>query len=246
MALADTYKVAPITRRQAMIIVLNNHYSMSMPNAIISYGLMAKNKKLNPVEGVCVFGTPPSTGFNATPWKTFELQRLVILNNTKNLASYLISQALSKLKKPKLIVSYADQNMNHCGYIYQATNWLYTGEGGDSSIYSLNGKKIHTKNINDVIYRSRSNEWKKNKKTQYNISKWELITRLFPGITKQKLKPKHRYFYVLAESKKQKKEMIKWVEKQFGIYPYPKSVNKLYSMDKIKKQNNNKYEGGFF
>ena len=25
------------------------------------------------------------------------------------------------------MVSYADSGMNHCGYIYQATNWIYTG-----------------------------------------------------------------------------------------------------------------------
>lgn len=46
----------------------------------------------------------------------------------KNLESKFIAHALRALKSKNLIlVSYADDGMGHRGYIYQATNWLYTG-----------------------------------------------------------------------------------------------------------------------
>ncbi len=233
MSLEDIYTVKKIARKRVVPTVINNHYSTSMPNAVFSFGLFSKDDS-SKIEGVCVFGTPPSTGFNATPWKTFELQRLVVINRVENLTSYLVSQALSKIEKGKLIVSYADQNMNHTGYIYQATNWIYTGEGGDSLVYILNGKETHTKNINDAIYKSRW--WELNKNQQNKKSRWGLIQQLFPGITKQKLKPKYRYFYPLAKNKKQKKEMIGWIKDKFGIYPYPKGESKRYDMDEIKQQ----------
>ena len=40
----------------------------------------------------------------------------------------LVGHSLKELKKLNLIiVSYADRGMNHNGYIYQATNFIYTG-----------------------------------------------------------------------------------------------------------------------
>lgn len=243
MSLKDRFIVKEIARRRVIPIVINNHYSMSMPNAVFSYGLFSR-ENISKIEGVCIFGTPPSTGFNLVPWKVFELQRLVLINNIKNLASYLVSQSLSKIDKGKLIVSYADQNMSHTGYIYQATNWLYTGEGGDSIIYIFNGKEIHTKNINDIIYRSKW--WKLNKNKQSKKTRWEIIKKLFPTIIKRKLKPKYRYFYPLAKNRKEKKEMIEWIKEKFGIYSYPKGDNKYYDMKKIKQQKyGNEIKKGF-
>ena len=58
-----------------------------------------------------------------------ELNRLVILPeyNGQNFASYLVSHSLKMLPNKTFVVSYADTAWSHVGYIYQATNFLYTG-----------------------------------------------------------------------------------------------------------------------
>ena len=61
--------------------------------------------------------------------------------NKKNEASYLVSKSLKMLPKPKIIVSYADTARNHIGYVYQASNFLFTGTTkGRTDQASANGK----------------------------------------------------------------------------------------------------------
>jgi len=38
-----------------------------------------------------------------------------------------VGRSLKLLPTPKIIVSYADTAHNHIGYVYQATNFLFTG-----------------------------------------------------------------------------------------------------------------------
>ena len=62
--------------------------------------------------------------------KVLELNRLIILPeyNGENYASYLVGHSLKMLPNETYIVSYADWGgWGHIGYVYQATNFLYTG-----------------------------------------------------------------------------------------------------------------------
>lgn len=59
--------------------------------------------------------------------RVLELNRLVIMGNGKNLASYLVGNSLRKLPRDLFVVSYADLGWGHVGYVYQATNFIYTG-----------------------------------------------------------------------------------------------------------------------
>jgi hypothetical protein len=62
----------------------------------------------------------------------YELNRLWISDNCpKNLESRFIGWCLRELKKLRpniLLVSYADGSQHHVGKVYQATNWVYTGQ----------------------------------------------------------------------------------------------------------------------
>jgi hypothetical protein len=62
-----------------------------------------------------------------------ELSRLVVTTSEANAASFLIGGSLRLLRASGdwIVVSYADCNdhVGHVGYVYQATNWLYTGKG---------------------------------------------------------------------------------------------------------------------
>mgnify|MGYP006969545401 FL=1 len=48
------------------------------------------------------------------------------------------------IQAPCCVVSYADDSRGHNGYIYQATNWIYTGKNQvhDRQIF-LNGVEVH-------------------------------------------------------------------------------------------------------
>ena len=121
--------VERINYRDTKHMILNVHYAKRMPSISYAFGLF-KNAKLL---GVCTFGSPASPflcqGICGKKFKknVIELNRLVLLENKKNQASYLISQSLKLLPKPKVIVSYADEKQHHVGTVYQATNFMFTG-----------------------------------------------------------------------------------------------------------------------
>ena len=140
-------------------------------------------------------------------FEVIELNRLVTNDDLeKNVTSFFVSQCLKLIPKPKIIVSFADISKNHNGYIYQATNWIYTG---------LNAERY---------------EWKS--KTNPNMH-YRNIAERYIGVDKnnvddlykQPLSRKHRYVYFLG-NKKQK--MIMKKNLKYKIEPYPKGKNKNY------------------
>jgi hypothetical protein len=137
--------VSEIRGKDAKELILTRHYAGRMPTIQRAFGLF-ENEQL---VGVCTFGQP------ASPWvkvsmfghdwsgEIMELNRLVIITQTKNAASFLIGFSLRSLKGIPL-VSYADQGVNHVGYVYQATNWNYAGQSkARTDIFSPSGHARH-------------------------------------------------------------------------------------------------------
>jgi len=56
-----------------------------------------------------------------------ELNRLCVEHDSDNAASFLVGRAMRLLPRPMIVMSYADTAQGHIGYVYQATNWFYTG-----------------------------------------------------------------------------------------------------------------------
>ena len=77
------------------------------------------------------------------------------------------------------VVSYADTAWGHVGYVYQATNWLYTG---------MSAKRTDTYQPDGLHPRAY------NKNNHSNL--------------KQTRSPKHRYVYLVGDKRK-RKEMLK-------------------------------------
>lgn len=109
--------------------VLHKHYAKRMPPISHAYGLFDDQTLI----GVVTYGSPPSRplcigvcGIEHVE-NVLELNRLVLADNAKNQASILVGRSLRLLPKPRIVVSFADTAQGHVGYIYQATNWLYTG-----------------------------------------------------------------------------------------------------------------------
>lgn len=205
MSIKDTYHVQSIKKEECKSWFLRKHYAHTIPVIIYCFGLYAGNI----LSGVCSFGPGACKNLNnLAGFPTLELNRFIVESGLpKNIPSFFISKCFKLLPEPLLLVSFADQEMNHTGYIYQATNWVYTGESEIKRAFIINGKKVHRKSAADIFGIKNIKDAKAK------------------GIEYYTGKPKHRYFYFLG-SKKQKKEML--AKLPFDILPYPKGENKRY------------------
>tara|TARA_X000001316_G_C922159_1_gene37039 strand:- start:644 stop:1222 length:579 start_codon:yes stop_codon:yes gene_type:complete len=123
------YKVARVSYQSTKPFILDIHYAKRMPSISYAFGLHLDDDLV----GVVTYGSPASPSLCKgvagieNKQNVIELNRLVLKNNVKNEASFLVSKSLKLLPKPKVIVSYADTKENHVGYIYQACNFYFTG-----------------------------------------------------------------------------------------------------------------------
>lgn len=124
--------VRRIEAQQAKPFILGIHYARRMPCIQYAFGLYEDGDLI----GVVTYGQPASptvcSGIAGVENKgdVLELNRLVMLpwKNGKNNASYLVSHSLKMLPNHTYVISYADWGgWHHVGYVYQATNFLYTG-----------------------------------------------------------------------------------------------------------------------
>jgi len=132
---------------------LKKHYAKRIPQISYCFGLYDDIKLI----GVCSFGKPPSPalcvgvcGVENTS-KVFELNRLIVDDNLpKNTLSFFLAKCLKLLPNELIIVSYADTSQNHHGYIYQATNWFYTGLSVKMmERYDIENPKKHSRTISN-------------------------------------------------------------------------------------------------
>lgn len=164
----DDITFREITRAEAKPYIEGRHYLHRMPPVSYAYGAYLGERLI----GVLTIGKPPSNslcsgvcGEELSP-KVYELNRLYTVDESPpNTESKLIGYALQCLKPLNLIiVSYADGGMGHHGYIYQATNWIYTGEsarrteiyvgrGGHSRTYSEAQRLFAVRKIRSIKHR---------------------------------------------------------------------------------------------
>lgn len=119
-------------RDEYLWMIKEKHYAQRVPSISYAYGLYIDEKLV----AVCTYGKPAShslcIGLLGKEYakKVYELNRLIaICKLPKNALSWFVSQTLKLLKPLDLaIVSYADEGAGHFGYIYQATNFIYTGK----------------------------------------------------------------------------------------------------------------------
>ena len=203
MSIKDKYSVQSIKASETHEWLLYKHYAKRIPSISYAFGLYEDKTLI----GICTFGSPPSNalcigvcGENNRD-KVVELNRLCLNDhNVKNLTSYFLSNCLKLLPNNKIIVSYADTSQNHHGYIYQATNWYYTGLSAKrTERYDINNPQKHSKTVTE------------------SMDYYSLAVRDRPQ--------KHRYV-IFTGTKKEKKILKKSLN--YKILPYPKGDNKRY------------------
>jgi hypothetical protein len=147
-------KVLPIKSEEASPWILKKHYAKRLPSISYAFGLY---DGINLV-GVVTYGIPASNslceGICGKEYKEFviELNRLCLLDNAKNQSSFLVANSIKLLPKPKIIVSYADTAQGHVGYVYQATNFLFTGTTKERTDMSA-GEGKHSRHATDPSIR---------------------------------------------------------------------------------------------
>jgi len=144
--------VKKINRIDCSEYILELHYAKRWPSISYAFGLFVDNELC----GVVTYGTPASAplrrGIAGDRFISdiLELNRLCLKYNRKNEASFLVGNSLKMLPKNKIIVSFADSSQNHVGYVYQATNFIYTGLSAKRTDWKIKGKEhLHGQTIAD-------------------------------------------------------------------------------------------------
>lgn len=131
-----------ITKREATDLIIENHYLHRKCPISFAWGIEINGK----IVGVLTIGKPASWSTAcglvgeskidiqdpaARTHDVYELNRLWLHDSLpRNSESRFIAWCLKELRKKNpsaVLVSYADGKQGHVGYVYQATNWIYTG-----------------------------------------------------------------------------------------------------------------------
>ena len=146
-------EIEVITFEQAVTFLLPRHYSGRTPSISIAFGWFIDNELV----AVCTFGKPASPSLckgilgEQYASQVYELNRLCRIENLNEQLSSFVAACLRRLRpKNWIIVSYSDTDMHHNGFIYQASNFIYTGLTKERTDKYTEGNKHsrHYKNEN--------------------------------------------------------------------------------------------------
>jgi hypothetical protein len=184
MSITQKYSVKSIKSEQTYDWLLHKHYAKRIPSISYAFGLYEQDI----LKGVLTIGKPASPSLcngvcgNDYSKYVYELNRLCVNDNLeKNTLSFFVASSLKLIKEDLIIVSYADSQMNHNGYIYQATNWIYTGA---------------TKERTDIGVEDGTHSRHYDKNTDYSIRKFR--------------SSKHRYIFFIGRLKRTFKVNLKY------------------------------------
>ncbi len=182
------------------------HYSGHMPDSkCVKVGVYEDEKFI----GAVIFsrGVSSSNLSKTYKLKTTEICELsrVALKAHQSPVTRIVSIAIKMLRKfcpgLKLIISYADANQGHVGSIYQAGNWIYTGESASVPIYvGKSGRVYHDRSVS-------TSGVKEHYGRMSSCPKKEDL-KIIPQ------KPKHRYFMPFDDE----------LRKRITAKPYPKKI----------------------
>jgi len=200
--------VAAVSQRETDEFCRRYHYSGTANSTLWRWGLWNEATLYGvvgynwPTRSLCesVFGAEHHE-------HVWHMGRLAMADEApRNSESRLISGSMDRIERehPSVwaVVTYADPVQHHVGYVYQATNALYTGTGGESvRVTAADGTLRSTHNQDG------------------RLSRAEIRDR---GWTVTPTPPKHRYLYLLGNKtqRRERRRLLKW-----PVLPdYPKTV----------------------
>ena len=192
----------PITVARELLLLW--HYLHSFPGGTqLAFGVFWVLRLM----GALTFGAGPAQAYRlvegAGPQDCLVLTRLWLSDGlpiySESRVLGIVLRALRSSTEVKFVISYADPTQGHVGYIYQASNWLYTGLSQATPLYDIgDGQLYHSRTLSQ-IYGTHSLKYLKDHGVQASLVPQE---------------PKHRYVYFLDNS---------WRERlKVPVLPYPK------------------------
>lgn len=211
MSIKEQYFIKQIPSKQAMELIVANHYLHRKAPCSYAFGLFEKDT--DTLIGCVTYGIPASRALqkgicgNDEANNVMELTRLWIQDGTpKNVESFLIGNTIPLVPK-EILVSYAEADEGHVGFVYQATNWIYTGLSDKHLKWKITGTdNKHCRHIFDLYG---------------GINKAKEI--LGDKMIASERPRKHRYIFFNC-NKKRRKELMKKLK--YKIQPYPKNILK--------------------
>jgi hypothetical protein len=110
-------------------------------------------------KGAVIFSRPCRNQhlmFGLAPQEVCELARVALDRHEGFHVTEVVARAIRMLKRRcpdlRLIVSFADPAEGHIGKIYQAGNWIYTGESAAARMLVHQGKKLHRRHYTGATF----------------------------------------------------------------------------------------------
>ena len=204
---ADAIVVRPIKSQDAAPWLLDKHYARRLCPVSYAFGAFSGGQLI----GVATYGTPASaplrSGICGAEYAdaVLELNRLCC-DPVPNIPSILIGRSLRMLPRPAIVVSYADTGQNHIGYVYQATNFIYTGLSEKRTDWKIKGMEhLHGATVADMS------------RGQLNRAEF-MRDKYGDDFYLKERDRKHRYIYFCG-SKTQKRRMKSVLKYQQQSYP---------------------------
>ena len=215
--------IRQIPTEDAKPFILGRHYAKRMCPISYAYGAYIGEDLV----GIVTYGTPLSSTLKYGVCGEDYVDRVLELNrlcckNERNIASQLVGKSL-KMIPSSIVVSYADCGQGHVGYVYQATNFLYTGLSAKFKDPMVKGyeHKHHT-TIGDE---GRGHE-----------SRVEYLREKYGAENVYYVERDRKHRYVTFTGNKREVRMMR-KSLNYETYPYPKGESNQYDIsDKITTQ----------
>ena len=153
------YTIKEITREETIEMVQKYHYSNMLPRINKHYvGFFLKDELVGVV--TLGWGTRPKHTiqklFPSLDTKDYyEIGRMCMTEEMqKNSESQMLSQLVKWIKanlpEVKVLFTWADGMLGKCGYVYQASNFIYAGFSMTDT-YMIDGIKVHPRQIRGLL-----------------------------------------------------------------------------------------------
>lgn len=224
--------IAQINKKIAKRIIVERHYTHAWTSCRYALGVYYRTEETvgfgnDRLIGCVIYGFPvgaraaTSICEGLTKDNALELTRLYVDDGYgSNIESYVLSLSFKWLKENdpniKLLISYADSGQRHLGSIYQATNWIYQGLSTDIALmpnYEISLTKepfdwIHSRTVFS-IYGS----------TNLEHLRKEIGKQGYKEFWRKRESAKHRYIQILAQNKREKRDLFKKLKHELKEYP---------------------------
>ena len=224
--------IAPIAKNIAKDIIIKKHYTHAWTAARYCLGIYYKEDNDttfggDKLIGVVVYGfpvgakAPTSVCEGLTKDNVLELTRLYCDDGYgSNIESYTLGQSFRWLrendKNIKVLISYANNGEGHLGGIYKATNWRYEGISSDIALMPNYGISLYPPPYKWIHSRTVYSLWGSN---NLEHLKKEIGKSGYTEFWRRREPEKHRYIQILAQNKKERRDLLKRMKQEEKPYP---------------------------